>query len=409
MTERSPSFTGFTALIRQIMDDPFGHYAALADAPPLFWSAQNGAWVVQDGDLARTILCDRRFYALDLAGTVASVGAMTGKPVSALTALFNAFPPTFNPPKHESARRYLRAVLSAKRPEAYAETIETIALGLLPAAEQEIRFDAAKGYADRIPACLMARILGLPDESVVGFTTDLEEFSRLYDRASSPRFYARMEAIVSRIHACFLAEITARRRHPSEDGLTRMIAFSDSGFPLSDSEIAYYAISLLVAGTENTAALIGNAITATLKNGWTEAPPSAGENPFRAAVEKTLHLECPIHQNWRVATCDIAIGNSLIRQGDRVLMLTALASRCPHPHADARAPTRDGRTLAFSHGAHYCLGADLSILEAEIALRVLARRNARLDPAAPVQWYDRQFLRHAQSIPLLLAPERPAE
>lgn len=112
---------------------------------------------------------------------------------------------------------------------------------------------------------------------------------------------------------------------------------------------------------------------------------------------------------WRIAQTDLTLGGARISRGERLLLLTDAASRDPavYPDPDRFDPWRSNRRgFGFGLGRHYCLGAELALLEAETALRVILQRLPRRVSDLPFEWHDRQTLRRALHLPLILSPQK---
>jgi cytochrome P450 len=100
------------------------------------------------------------------------------------------------------------------------------------------------------------------------------------------------------------------------------------------------------------------------------------------AVEELLRYDGPVERTLnRWAATDVELGGQTIRKGDGVIVIVGSANHDPSRFDD---PDRldfdrdDVKHLAFGRGSHYCLGAPLARLEAEIALTTLLQRLPEL-------------------------------
>lgn len=420
VVERSPTNPDFPGLIPGLMTDPYPLFARLRQGPAVFWAPKEGAWVLHRHAEVERVLSDRRFGVTELASGVAAIGDRAGKPMPTLSGLLGTFLPFINPPDHELGRRYYRAVLSGGSLDGAAEAITALTEDLLAAVPPGGRIDAAAAYAELLPPLVMAWFLGLPGTLISGYARASAELGRVYDRGCSPRFLARMEAMLVSQRLPIQQEVTRRRaagRDAPADGLSRMIALADELRPMSDYAIADHAMALIFAATENTAALIGNSIAA-----WVEHKPqvdlsTASHDTFMAAVREVLRFDAPVQQLWRVAHEDLMLGDVRIAAGDRMLLLIGAAQRDPIIHADAdrfdamrfASGGQAWRSLSLGRGMHYCLGADLGLLEAAIALRQIALRHPLPDPEHPITRDDRSTLRRVRHLHLTLteSPRNP--
>ena len=200
----------------------------------------------------------------------------------------------------------------------------------------------------------------------------------------------------------YLEPLIARRRSdPGSDLISLLVA--PAADALDRDELVAACVTLLFAGHETTANLIGNGLLALL-----ERPPAL-EGLRRApemrvpAVEELLRFDSPVQRNRRRATRDTELGGRPIRAGDRVLAFIGSANRDetvfdrPDDLDLARGPSKH---LAFGYGIHYCLGAALSRLEAPIALAAILERfpAIRLGPDSLPAWRPNITFRGLQQL-----------
>lgn len=407
MTDRQPEIRTFSTLTPGAMQD--ASLQRLRTAPPVFWAPLERSWVLHRHAEVNAVLADRHHQVAELGPIIDGVCARSGQSAPALTGLLSVFLPFINPPAHDLSRRYLRAVLSDRRPAEYAPVIEQIAQDLLSAIPDGADFDATVNYADLIPPLFIGHFLGIPGPVVVNFVVQTAEMGRTFDRGCSPRYFLRMEALIREQRLPFQSFVAQRRRDPDDSGTARMIALADAMYPMPDDVIADHVMFLIMAASENTAALIGNAIASVIEAGLVERLAQADDRIFRPAIEEALRFCTPVQQMWRTTAADITLAGTQIAAGERLLLLTGAANRDPlaYPDADRFDPWRaNRRSFGFGLGHHFCLGAELALLEGEIALRLLIRRHPRPDPARPFLWRERQTLRRALSLPLHLTSRK---
>jgi cytochrome P450 len=191
--------------------------------------------------------------------------------------------------------------------------------------------------------------------------------------------------------AGYLADlIAAKRREPADDLLSALIAARDGGDALTEDELTSLAFLVLVAGYENSVNLIANGVAWLLERPESLAAARAGEDALAAVVEELLRVDPPAPVAFRrFPTEDITIGGVTVPAGATVLLGIAAANRDPDRpvagtrHADQR-PADSGH-LAFGHGIHYCVGAPLARLEAQVAIGTLVRRLPGLALAVPAE------------------------
>jgi cytochrome P450 PksS len=288
------------------------------------------------------------------------------------------------------------------------ERIETLAERLLDSAMPMRSFDLIREYALPIPTTVIAEMLGVPIE-------DSNRFHRwtkaiVSSNASGPGTIL----IIPHVWA-FLRYIRrlirAKRQSPQDDLLTAIVQVEEAGERLSEEELMAMVFLLLVAGHETTVNLIGNGTLALLQNPEQLERLRADETLIKPAIEELLRFAGPLETaTERYAREPIEAAGVEIPQGAMVFAGIASANRDERqfPNPDALDVSRDpNKHLSFGLGPHYCLGAPLARLEAQIAIAVLLRRAANLRLAVPEQslrWRRGLVLRGLQSLAVTAAP-----
>src|SRR5690606_25538520 len=200
--------------------------------------------------------------------------------------------------------------------------------------------------------------------------------------------------------------LDARRRAPREDLLSAMLAARDRDENLDDEEILATALLVMGAGHETTTNLIGNAVLALLRHPDQLARLRATPALAPAAVEELLRFDSPVQATSRVSRAPLALHGRTIPPGEEIGLLLGAANRDPEAFAE---PDRldlarsDNRHVSFGLGVHFCLGAGLARLEAQLALTGLLERAPRLALAADddaLAWRPGWLLRGLAALPV---------
>jgi cytochrome P450 len=202
--------------------------------------------------------------------------------------------------------------------------------------------------------------------------------------------------------------ISDKQRHPGTDLLTGLIEARYGGDQLSDDELLTMAYLLILAGYETTVNLIASAVLALLQNPSQLAALRADRALLPTAIDEFLRYESPINlATIRFTRVPIRVGDVDIPANEFVMIALLSANRdgaqFDHPdRLDIR--RKPNAHLAFGHGIHYCVGAPLARMEAEIALGKLLDRFGRikLDDAATVRYRPSTLTRALKSLPVRL-------
>ena len=198
--------------------------------------------------------------------------------------------------------------------------------------------------------------------------------------------------------------IADRKRAPTDDMLSALIAAEESGESLSHEELVSTILLLLFAGHETTANLIGNGMLALLRHPDQLVRLRVTSDLDRSAVEELMRFDGPIQMVERITLEPVVIGGREVPAGRILICLTSAANRDPAAFPDpnrldlSRTPNPH---VGFGGGAHFCLGAALARLEGRIAIGTLARRfpDLRLLDPKPA-WRPSFTIRGLRRLPL---------
>ncbi|MEV7031840.1 cytochrome P450 [Streptomyces sp. NPDC093272] len=373
----------------ELFADPYAVYARLREAGPVHrFTGTDGlpAWLVTRYDDVRQALADPR---LSLDKAHAKPGGYRGL---ALPPALDANLLNMDPPDHTRIRRLVSQAFTPRRIARLREPVRRTADALLDAVAPLGRADLIADYAAPLPIAVICELLGVAED-------DRPDFRSWTDALVVPD-PARPDGAREAVRAllAYFAGLLARKRaEPADDLLSALIAVRDEEDRLSEDELMSLAFLILFAGYENTVHLIGNAVLALLLDPPQLAALRADPARTGAAVEELLRYDGPVPLAIRrFPTEDVTIGGVAVPAGETVLLSLAAAHRDPRrfPEPDRLDLGRDGAGhLALGHGIHYCIGAPLARLEAEIALTALLDRLPGLALDVPVD-----ALRHRPSM-----------
>jgi cytochrome P450 len=381
----------------EYFSDPYSVHARLrAQHPvaPVIMPGGTPAWLITGYAQARAALTDPRLLKLPK--------GWRPEPHS-LDAALELHMLNSDPPDHERLRKLVNKAFTARRVEQLRPRISAITAGLLDdmSARQEV--DLLTAFAFPLPVTVICELLGVP-------VADRDQFrawsATIVSESVSPEV---AQDHVTAMIGYFRNLLAARRRAPADDLLSALISVRDDTDRLSEDELLSMAWLLLVAGHETTVNLIAGGVLALLLHPGELGRLRADPALLGGAVEELLRYVSPVNDaTFRFAAEPLEIDGVPIGPGEVVLVSLSGANRDPsrYPHPEGLDVGRDsGGHLAFGHGIHYCLGAPLARLEAEIAFRGLLERFGSMTLAVPpdaLRWRPSSLIHGLESLPVRL-------
>lgn len=310
-----------------------------------------------------------------------------------------------DPPDHTRYRRLVHRAFTPRAVAAFEPMIERTADTLLDAMASRDEVELIDAYAAQLPVLVIAELLGVPTERREDFLRWGAAAAATLDPGLPFRRYVRAERALRAMHGFLREHFERLRRDPGDDLVSRLVGLPDDE-ALTERELHATVMLLLGAGFETTVNLLGNAVVLldAHRDQWKEL--QADPSLWPGAVEEVLRYDSPVQITGRTARADVVVAGRRIREGSRVTVLLGAANRDPEVFADpARFDITRGNArehLAFSAGAHYCLGAGLARLEAVVALRALTDRFPGLQVSGRPERRELQTLRGFERLPVRL-------
>jgi cytochrome P450 len=309
-----------------------------------------------------------------------------------------------DPPDHTRLRRLVSLAFTPSAIERLRPRIQQLVDSVLDVAATQGEMELVDDLAFPVPFQVISELLDMPTERA----DELRSWSQVLTAALEPTAdEAELEAADiagGQMGTYVLEVIDERRRHPGDDLLSALISVEESGDRMSPAELLSFVTLLYVAGHETTVNLIGNGTLALLRNPnelarW-RADPSIGAK----VIDELLRFDGPVQLTVRVPLVPVRFDDIEIEPGTVVMTLLGAANHDPAMFADPHSLRLDranaARHLAFAGGIHYCLGASLARLEAEVAIGSLIRRFESIELRDEPGWRDRLTIRGVDRLAL---------
>jgi cytochrome P450 len=385
--------------------DPFPLLARLRASDPVYRTTlpdKTPVWLLTRYDDVTALLRDERF-------TKNRRSALTKEQLRKLPWTPPMFRPLernmldLDPPDHTRLRSLVHKAFTPSLVEQMRLRTQTLADELLDRVVWTGEMDLITDFALPLPMTIITEILGVPAK-------DYDKFHRWSEAVvslTSPKPSLRVIPSVWKFIRYLRQFFKLRRREPQDDLVSALIKAEEAGDKLNEDELLAMVFLLLIAGHETTVNLIGNGTLALLENPNQMRELQSEPSLVKPAVEELLRYTSPVLMTTeRYARENAMIHGVTIPRGDMTLGVIGSANRDetvfdkPNELQITREPNRH---LSFGQGIHFCLGAPLARMEAQIAFTALLGRlpDLRLkNPPHSLRWRPSIFLRGLASLPV---------
>ena len=381
--------------------NPFPFYARMRAVNPVFQASVpfiGRGWFVTRYEDVVTVAKDDRF-SRDILPLVRRLPGFVRVPLTRQML-------SQDPPDHTRLRKLVSQAFTPRRIERLRARIQVVCDELLEAATRTGSFDLIRDYALPIPLTVIAELLGIPKEDRQRFHT-LAQGSLPISVASGILDIPMALPYAWLITRYFQRLFAERRARPGDDLLSALVQVEEAGDRLDEDELLGIANLLLVAGYETTMHLIGSAALALLRHPDQRARFVSEPGLTNSAIEELLRYTSPAEMATpRMAREDVTLATVTIPRGEWVIGVLGSANRDESVFRDpetldlARDPNPH---VAFGQGRHFCLGASLARMEAQVALTTLFARfpGLRLTQSAEsLRWRKLLPLRGLAALPV---------
>ena len=311
-----------------------------------------------------------------------------------------------DPPDHTRLRGLVSHAFTPRRVRDLGPRIAEIVDELLDAVIDTGSLEVIEDFAYLIPVRVICELLGVP-------TKDHEIFkgwSRDLARSLDPEFMIGAEQQERQMAAglalweYFEGLIAERTANPGDDMLSALISAEASGDKLTHGELLSTLSLLLIAGHETTVNLIGNGFLQFSRFGEQYSKLVADPSLSRGAVEEVLRFDPPVQITGRISMTELTFDDHVLTPGHQGLCIIGGANRDPAEFGPTAGEFDITRTpnnhVAFGAGIHFCLGAPLAKMEAQIAFETFARRIGSFELTDDPAYRENFVLRGLSKLPI---------
>jgi cytochrome P450 len=407
MNERAQAATTaplFDPLAPEFIRDPYPHYERLRSTDPVHITS-HGMYLASRHAEVSSVLRDKRFGKDFVERSKRRYG-----PKIMEEPIFRSMSHWMlqqDPPDHTRLRGLVVKAFTARRVEDMRPRIQQVVDQTLERVADRGHMDLIEDFAFRLPVTIICDMLGIPEEHREAFYSGSRDGGRILDPVPlTPAEIAQGNAGNLMAQMYFQQLFELRRKNPGDDLTTQLVQAEENGSKLSNEELTANIILLFGAGHETTVNLIGNGLLALHRNPDQLALLKSRPELIGNAIEEFLRYDSSVQLTGRVALEDIEdLGSKKIPKGETVLCLLGSANRDPAVYPDRPdcldITRQNVRPLSFGGGIHFCLGAQLARIEAEVAITTLLDRlpKLKLDDPDNAEWRPTFVLRGLKRLP----------
>jgi cytochrome P450 family 142 subfamily A polypeptide 1 len=355
---------------------------------PLYWDDTVGIWGAASYDLVTRMSREWRTFC----------SGKGSRPDSSVPSMIN-----FDAPEHTRRRRLVGAGFTPRRVAEHEAFLRRKVTDLIDSVIERGSCDIVADIATPLPMYMIGELMGLPEDD----HETLLHWSDLF-ATGGPEVREQVEIAVPQYAAYIMEKVAERRGTDAQDLVSLIVNALEE--PLSDIDLVFETMLVLVGGDETTRHVISGGMEALLRHPDQLAELQADLSLLPGALEEMLRWVSPIRNMNRTATCDIEVDGQTIREGDRILLLYPSANRdesvFPDPYRFDIHRTPNDHVAFGAYGRHHCLGAPLARLELRILFEELLTRipDMQLADDAPLPRRRGNFVLGLNSVPVTFTP-----
>lgn len=277
------------------------------------------------------------------------------------------------------SRAFAFKIMAALRP-----AIRRTAEDILDDLEHQGGMEILNDFSTRVPARIIASIIGLPKADVPKFTDIVFRFSPVLSGSWTANDVPQLEQAALQLKEYVKTAVAHQKHHDGDTFLGKYLADVEEAGDLNEQEALTQLMSLIIAGSDTTrsALVIQLAMLLGHRDQWDLLLQDRSH--VQNATLECLRYEPAVGSVPRFTTEDIEIGGLILPANRPCLLMTmsALRDRSWYPDPDRFDITRAQQKWhpVFGGGAHRCLGEALAKVELEESLSALLERFPMMRP-----------------------------
>jgi cholest-4-en-3-one 26-monooxygenase len=390
---------------------PHEWFRLLRREAPVHWHeepAGPGYWCITRYRDLKRISRDPSTFSSERKGTLLREPEPGGLP------LIQSIMINMDPPRHRRYRGLVNRAFTPRMIEGLRPRVVELVDEIIDAVIEAGECDFVEGLAAPLPMLVICEMMGVPAEdrrrvyevgnSLVGFDDpELQPGGEPRSQQAGEQAMAEMFLYAAKLRQKALS-------HPGPDLATALVNAELDGHRLTPEEFHFFFLLLLIAGNETTRTVTTNGMISLLENPDQMRALRRDPRLVDSAVEEILRYSPAVHSFRRTATRDVEIRGARIREDDKVILWYPSANRDEEvfrdpDRFDIRRHPNDH--VAFGHGEHYCLGANLARMELREIFLGIAMRIHDLEMTAPPRRLRSNFINGVKEMRVRFRPGSP--
>lgn len=366
-----------------LMDDPHGKFASLRPYAPVIEIGPKHYLVLRYDDVM-AMLTDPRVAQIE-GETMVKLNEVPDGYVHNMLKDLLLFS---NGEDHREKRKLFAKSFCFANVRASRSRLRRTANRLVAELPRGQEFDFCELMAARIPAEMIASILGLPPSEMDFFIPRVRELAQVIAPVYPHERHEQIELAGRDIVTYVADHLNHRLFEPKEDLLTRVLVDWAQDEPVTFDCLVHQIVSLIVAGIDTTCSMFGRLVSLVLEHEEQWEAIKQNDALIPGAVSEALRFDPSVGSVLRFTTAPVRIGETTVPEGSLLRCGTMSALRDPSIYTDPdrfdiRRTDHSRMHISYGMGPHRCLGEILSRIEMEEGLAALAMGAPDIKLIAP--------------------------